>query len=339
MNTRVSQFALTLALLMLACRHPAAAEPRISLTYQTGDIARGVFRNATTGLPNDADHIHIQSLSPGGSPSASMAATIHAMGSSFKYDPCFGTGRYATLYQMTEAEVASAARKWRDLAIAAGADYIGVDEMGGSGATNSAKRQTLGWVLKYLNEADSKGKRLECVFYIAHSALAVSLWTDPAHDFWHTVNATCRLVALEHYHNHAYIAGNSVSTLSAHFTAFPSWLAADGDPDMAEIARRKVVLLHSSSFRPGVDGWNGGNADRDTARTMQQDLSRLAYITRRYSNPWNIGFAPVDDRRTSVPVYSHIAALVRWHYGQGGAAEEVLPYERLEGIPGHPRGK
>ena len=41
------------------------------------------------------------------------------------------------------------------------------------------------------------------------------------------------------------------------------------------------------------------------------------------------------DQNIAPAVCTRIAELVRWHYAQNDAPEEMLPYEKLDGVPGH----
>jgi hypothetical protein len=300
-------------------------QPRISCFYQVNGEALNYYLEPGVGLPNDPGHIHVFANShPAANPaSASLAAHIHSGGASFRYAPSFDLNDHQGYLDASDAQLAEWAHTFRDIAIAANADYFAFNELPQDSGSNVRRRVQIMKLLQFLHEPDSTGRQLSGIFFMTHRPSMPANWTSRASAFWARVDATCRLVVAEHYHGHGYICGLSEADLGRHLFALRRWLAASGEPAKIRIANSKFTVLHSSHYGQLPSGWQGADPDDVTIGEFRRNLSKCAKVTRNTAGGFNrISFGPLNP--TDVRVHTRIRRLINWHYNQDRGDRERL---------------
>jgi hypothetical protein len=306
---------------------------RVSCFYQVAPAAIAFYTDPLDGLPDAPEYMHVFSHSHAtAAADGALADAIHAGGPSFKYAPCFDLNDHPGWYGASDAQLAAWARRFRDAALRARADLFGFNELFSRAGADPRMRNQAMTLLRYLNEPDGEGRRLDGVFFLTEAAATPRTWTSRASDFWRRVDETCVLVVGEHYHGHEFVCGRGERDLADHLFAMRRWLDGSGEAAKQRIANEKYTVLHSSRFGPGPSVWQGGDASRISLARFQRNLSRLARVTRRTPGGRNrIAFGPLAAAYTAPGVHPRIRLLFNWHYGQGGHRRELRCVDAYEG--------
>lgn len=301
---------------------------RFGVFYQVSKDVLDHYQDATSGLPNVANHAWLITQSHATAyASKTLAETVHRR-ADFYYAPAFDLwdDKHNGWESASDAQLRAWSHDFRDTALAAHADLFTFNETPSTTGSNANVRVKIAKILRFIHEPDAMGRQLWGVVYMTEKSATASSWDSPASDFFRAIDDTSIALVVEHYHSTGFVCTLGESELANHYFAFRKWLVASGEPAKLSIAAQKYTVLHSARYNDGTSGWAGGDATKTSLATYQRALSRIARVTRMTEGGVNrISFAPTTSRITLFGVQPRITGLFRWHYRHTAAQSTELP--------------